>query len=104
MEKIRYRAHGQNRPLFDFVTERSYTDDHGNMRTFADDAATNALATSPDVASLKPRPKTPHARMRIRTQNAPTFCDRSHSLIVQSETTSRAFENTISVATRPDIL
>jgi hypothetical protein len=40
----------------------------------------------------------------MRTQNAPTFCDRSHSLTVQRETARSAFENTISVATRRDIL
>lgn len=74
------------------------------MRTFADDAASNAFGASPDATSLKPSPRAPHARMRIRTQNAPTFWDRSHSLVVQSATTSRAFENTISVATRPDTL
>ena len=74
------------------------------VRTFADDAAANAFGASPVATSLKPRPRAPHARMRTRTQNTPMFCDRSHSLTVQRETTRRAFENTISVATRPDTL
>ncbi|SRR5216684_7658298 len=74
------------------------------VHTFADDAASNAFDASPEATSLITKPRAPHARTRIRTQNAPTFCDRSHSLIVQMETTRRAFENTISVATRPDIL
>ena len=74
------------------------------VRTFADDAAANAFGASPVATSLKPRPRALQARMRMRTQNAPTFCDRSHSLTVQKETARRAFENTISVATRPDTL
>jgi hypothetical protein len=74
------------------------------MHTFADDAASNAFDISPEATSLITNPRALHARTRIRTQNAPTFCDKSHSLIVQTETTRRAFENTISVATRPDTL
>ncbi len=74
------------------------------MHTFADDAASKAFDISPEAISLITNPRALHARMRIRTQNAPTFCDKSHSLIVQTETTRRAFENTISVATRPDTL
>jgi hypothetical protein len=74
------------------------------VRTFADDAASNAFGTSPDATSLKTSPRAPHARVRVRTQNAPTFWDKSHSLIVQRATTRRAFENRISVATRPDTL
>ena len=74
------------------------------MPTFANDAASNAFDRSPEATSLITNPRAPHARTRIRTQNAPTFCDKSHSLMVQTETTRRAFENTISVATRPDTL
>src|SRR5258707_2456507 len=66
------------------------------VHTFADDAASNAFDASPEATSLITKPRAPHARTRLRTQNAPTFCDRSHSLIVQMETTRRAFENTIS--------
>ena len=83
------------------TTEKKITK---GMRTFADDAAANAFGASPVATSLKPRPRAPHARMRTRTQNAPTFCDRSHSLTIQRETARRAFENTISVVTRPDTL
>ena len=40
----------------------------------------------------------------MTTQNAPTFWDRSHSLTVQSDATRSAFEKTMSVTIRPDIL
>src|SRR6266850_952863 len=80
------------------------TKEKKEVRTFADDAATNAFGASPDVTPLKPSPRAPQERTRIRTQNAPTFCDRSHSLTVQRETARSAFENTISVTTRPDTL
>ncbi len=74
------------------------------MRTFADDAAAKAFCAFPDAVSLRTRPRAPHARTRITTQNAPTFWDRSHSLTVQSEATRSAFEKTMSVTTRPDTL
>src|SRR6267154_3085854 len=57
--------------------------ERNQVRTFADDAASNAFGTSPEAASLTTKPRAPHARTRIRTQNAPTFCEKSHSLMVQ---------------------
>ncbi len=74
------------------------------MRTLADDAAAKAFSAFPDVVSLRNKPRAPHARTRITTQNASTSWDRSHSLIVQSEATRTAFEKTMSVTTRPDTL
>ena len=74
------------------------------MRTLADDAAAKALCAFPVAVSLRTKPRAPHATTRITTQNAPTFCDRIHSLTVQREATRSAFEKTMSVTTRPDTL